>query len=178
MMYKKKYTFLLFFVLILCTVALSGCSTNKMDLYNKTQGIDLSKEKIDTISLGSKENEVKSKFGKPDSIKEDKGTNSTYLTYKDKENGFLQFKIVKGIVEQYLLSGKEYKTEKDISKASTREDVIKAYGKHYYERTDSGVNGNVLGYFDKRNKTNIEFSSDENKKIVGILIENISEQTK
>lgn len=176
MLINIKYKYTIFLSLLLFALILSGCGTkNKMDFYDKTPSIDLSKEKIGTVSIGSKEIEVKNEFGEPDFIENIKDPNSTHLIYgKDKKNSDLKFKIVEGIVDRYLLSSKEYETEKKISSGSSKEDVIEAYGDNYYERTDTGAD--VIGYFDKTNKINIEFTF--NKNVVGILISDVNKDTK
>lgn len=157
--------------LLLFSLFLSGCGTkNKMDFYKETESTDLSNEAIETVSIGSNEKEVLSEFGEPDFLEEEKESKSTHLIYgKD-----LEFKIVEGIVERYLIINKKYQTEKRINTGSSKEDVIDAYGDNYYERTDTGAD--VIGYFDKNNKINIEFSLDSN--VVGILVSDISRDIK
>lgn len=139
-----------------------------MDFYKDTVSTDLSQEKIGAVSIGSYESEVKDEFGKPDSTNKD--TDSTYLIYGEK----LEFKIVNGVVERYLFTNNKYKTVKNIYKGSLKEEVIEAYGDNYYERTDTGAE--VIGYFDKTNKLNIEFTINE--EVVGILISNIRNEIK
>ena len=50
------------------------------------------------------------------------------------------------------------------------EDVIQAYGGNYYEREDSGAR--IIGYFDKTQKVNMEFSFNET--IEGIIVSKIN----
>jgi hypothetical protein len=162
-------SFTLLTILVILSIYLTGCGTkNKMDFYKDTVSTDLSQEKIGAVSIGSDESEVKDEFGKPDSTNKD--TDSTYLIYGEK----LEFKIVNGVVERYLFTNNKYKTVKIIYKGSSKEEVIEAYGDNYYERTDSGAE--VIGYFDKTNKLNIEFTINE--EVVGILISNIRNEIK
>jgi predicted small lipoprotein YifL len=167
MVIKKRLV--LFLLLVIAVVQLTGCGTkNKMDFYDGTKSTDLSQEKIGAVSVGSDESKVREEFGEPDSINRDK--NSTHLIYGEK----LEFKVTNGVVERYLISNNQYKTEKNIYRGSSKEDVVRAYGDHNYKRTDTGAE--VIGYFDKTNKLNIEFTIDE--QVVGILVSDISKEIK
>lgn len=177
-MFKPRYTYLLLFLgLLFFTTILSGCTQNKMDYYNETPSTDLSKEKVGTISIGSKEQNVLNEFGEPDFTEKIQRPQSTYLVYgKNRNNYDLDFRIVGGRVVRYFISSKKYKTEKKISIDSSKEDVIQAYGDNYYERTDTG--SDVIGYFDKKNKINIEFSFDKFNKVIGIIVSKVIEMKK
>ncbi|MFB1049432.1 hypothetical protein [Paraliobacillus sp. JSM ZJ581] len=166
---KHKDTFIISFLLFY--LYLSGCGTkNKIDFYKETENTDLSKEAIETVSIGSKEKEVISAFEKPDLTKKSKNTKSTYLIY----GNALEFKIVEGIVERYSFTNRKYQTDKGIYIGSSKEDVIEAYGDSYYETTDTGAN--IIGYFDKSNQINIEFSLDSD--VIGILVTGINRDIK
>lgn len=168
---KKYIKFALILTLFLFLfVLISGCDKNKMTFYENTKSINLSDENIKSITINSDLSEVKKVFGKPKKIETINSPSSKYYIFDDnKEKGELEFKIIKNKVERYLISDNEFKTSNGIAIGDSKENVIKAYGKNYYERTDTG--SNIIGYFDKKNKLNLEFAMDKNNKINGMLLE-------
>ncbi|MFJ7848624.1 hypothetical protein ACIQZM_00710 [Peribacillus sp. NPDC097206] len=158
-------------ILLLSIIVLSGCgTTNKMDFYENTDSTSLSEE-VNTISLNSTEDKIKEVLGEPDFVEEVEKSKSTYLIYgKDRDNSDIEFQIVNGQVASYFFSNNTYKTSKKITKGSSKEDVIQEYGENYYERDDSGAK--IMGYFDKNQKVNMEFSFNET--IEGIIISKIN----
>ncbi|MFJ7677125.1 hypothetical protein ACIQXQ_03660 [Peribacillus sp. NPDC097198] len=158
-------------ILLLSIIVLSGCgTTNKMDFYENTDSTSLSEE-VNTISLNSTEDKIKEILGEPDFVEEVEKSKSTYLIYgKDRDNSDIEFQIVNGQVASYFFSNNTYKTSKKITKGSSKEDVIQEYGENYYERDDSGAK--IMGYFDKNQKVNMEFSFNET--IEGIIISKIN----
>lgn len=50
----------------------------------------------------------------------------------------------------------KYITQKGIKLGSSKKEVIDVYGENYYEREDTGEE--IIGYFDKTKKVNIEFA--------------------
>lgn len=158
-------------ILLLSIIVLSGCgTTNKMDFYENTDSTSLSEE-VNTISLNSTEDKIKEILGEPDFVEEVEKSKSTYLIYgKDRDNSDIEFQIVNGQVASYFFSSNTYKTSKKITKGSSKEDVIQEYGENYYERDDSGAK--IMGYFDKNQKVNMEFSFNET--IEGIIISKIN----
>ena len=166
------YGILLLILLVSITI-LGGCgTTDKMDFYDNTENTSLS-EKVNTISLNSKEDVVREALGEPDFVEETEKPKSTYLIYgKDKENRDIEFQLVAGKVNRYFFSSNTYKTTKGIMKGNSKEDVLQAYGESYYERNDSGAK--VIGYFDKTKKVNIEFSFNDSEVVEGIMVSEIN----
>ncbi len=66
-----------------------------------------------------------------------------------------------------MISSSKYTLSKGITIGNSKTDVMNAYGKNYYERTDTGAN--IIGYFDKVNNINIEFGMSDNK-VNGIIV--------
>ncbi|RBW68597.1 hypothetical protein [Bacillus taeanensis] len=126
-----------------------------MDFYEDTKSIDLSAEKVKSISIHSTENDVTAAFGKPNDVEEIANPKSKYLSYDEIEFGIAADKVIR-----YYFT-KHYETAKGIKIGDTKEEVIKEYGQNYYERVEGGLN--TVGYFDKENKINIEFGFRENK---------------
>lgn len=151
-------SFMFVFMLIGCDPS----SKNKMEFYESTDSVDLSKENVNTITLDSKENDVINTFGKPNEVKEIKNPLSKYFTYDG-----MEFGIIEGRVFRYYFT-ENYQTSKGITIGDSKEKVIKGYGEKYYERVESGIN--TVGYFDKENMINIEFGFDDNK-VIGAVIE-------
>lgn len=153
--------------LFLLAIILAGCdpsTKDKMEFYSQTKTTDLSKENIRSISIHSSEKKVAEEFGKPDSIENIEMPKSSYYLY-GKIN--VEFRVVNGKVTRYLLSSKKYSTSKGITVGSRKEDVIKAYGDHFYERNDTCAA--IVGYFDKANKINIEFGLNHGQ-VAGIAV--------
>ena len=160
--------------LFLFVLILVGCDSSfkdKMEFYDSTLSINLSDEKMKSISINSSENDVEAVFGKPDFIDKIEKPKSTYYIYgKNETNYDIDFLFVNGEVKRYFISSGKYRTSKGISEGSSKKDVIKAYGENSYERTDSGAT--IIGYFDKENKINIEFGMS-NDKVDGIIVAEI-----
>ena len=168
---RVKFQLLGLFLFVLLLVGCDPSSKDKMEFYDRALSINLSDEKIKSISINSSENEVKGVFGKPDFIDKIKKPKSTYYIYgKNETNYDIDFLFVDGEVKGYFISSGKYSTSKGISEGSSKKDVIKAYGENFYGRTDSGAN--IIGYFDKENKINIEFGMS-NDKVGGIIVAEI-----
>ncbi len=155
----------------------TGCGTvNKMEFYENTKSTNLVEE-VNKISINSSESSIREVFGEPDQIEKpdklDKSqiTKSTYLIYgikSHKDN--ISFELIDGKVVRYFYSSEDYKTSKGIIIGNTKKAIIQAYGKNYYEREDTG--NNVIGYFDKTQKINIEFSLS--KVLEGVIVSKIN----
>ena len=144
---------------------LMGCdplAESKKDFYTSTESINLSEENVNSIILNSTENDVIEAFGKPLSVSEVTKPKSKYLTY----NG-IEFEMTEDKVNRFYFNTK-YRTAKGITVGDTKDDVIQAYGKNFYERVESGQD--TIGYFDKDNRINLEIGFKENK-IVLVIIE-------
>lgn len=46
-------------------------------------------------------------------------------------------------------------TSRGIHRGSSTDDIIAAYGKHHYNRSEQGMN--IIGYIDKKTKRTLEF---------------------
>ncbi|WP_064094041.1 hypothetical protein [Rossellomorea aquimaris] len=157
-------------LLVLCAILLTfltSCdisSKDKMEFYDGTKSTDLSKENILTVPLLSNEHDIKDTFGEPEHMTSITNPKSKYLQYEE-----VEFGLKDGKTFRYYFKG-GYQTEKGINIGKTKEEVIEAYGKSYYERNETG--SRVIGYFDKRNKINMEFTIDEDE-VVGVIVEKI-----
>ncbi len=139
-----------------------------MEFYEGTKSVDLSNEDIKSIPLNSTENKVKDVLGKPDFVIKIENPKSNYYIYgKNEKNYDLEFRLVRGKVKSYLISSSKYTLSKGITIGNSKTDVMNAYGKNYYERTDTGAN--IIGYYDKVNNINIEFGMSDNK-VNGIIV--------
>lgn len=159
---KLKIGTLIFsaFLLLIST----GCdpsSKDKMEYYDNTKGIDLSDENVNSISLNSNENDVLNAFGKPTEITETTNPISKHLAY----NG-IEFEVIEDKVIRYFFKEK-YQTSKRITVGDTKKEVVKTYSENYYERNDTG--SEIIGYFDKDNMINIEFTFEKNK-VEGVIV--------
>lgn len=149
-----------FYILLLpIAIILVGCDLmgqNKNNFYDTTKSIDLSKENINSISFQSTFDDVKREFGEPTEIQQIKKPPYYYIVYKDKNGDeLLDVRFVDDKVQRYMVSTNSLYTASGITVGSSKKDVIEEYGDTFYERTETGVN--VIGYFDKENKINIEF---------------------
>lgn len=59
-----------------------------------------------------------------------------------------------------MTSDGRLETSKGIHRGSSQNDVIAAYGKNYYQRSEQGVN--IVGYIDKNKQQTLEFWLYEN----------------
>src|SRR5690606_39379931 len=100
-------------------------------------------------------------------IEETNEPNDSYLSLgSSKKNINLEVKIVDGKVVRYVLPTAKNETEKNVSLENSKEEIIQHYGQNFYSRTDTGTE--VIGYFDKEQKINLEFSFEDSLK--GILV--------
>jgi len=165
---KRKIILALSFIFIFILIGCEPSSKSKMEYYDQTISIDLSKENINSITLNSVEKDVVRVNGKPASIEAIEKPKSKYYIYgKDGSEDSADFKIADGKVVSIQASNKKYKTVKGLTVGSTKAEIIEAYGKNYYQRTDTGAN--ILGYIDKGHKINLEFSLDHNK-VMGLIL--------
>lgn len=156
--FYRKFTGILSLVIIFSAI-LNGCGTvDNLEFYDDTESTSLSEE-VNTISIGSKEDRLRQVFGEPISVEKPDESNSKYLEYDD-----IEFEIKDGEVVRYFYSNKKYITQKGIKLGSSKEDVIDVYGENYYEREDTGTE--IIGYFDKTKKVNIEFAFSDDLDLV------------
>ncbi len=162
---------ILLFLLSLLLTILTGCGTmDKMEFYDDTKSTKLS-EKVNGISLGITENEVREKLGKPDFIEKSEDKTFSNLIYgQDKEKPEIELQVSDGKVHRYFLVSDKYSSLKGITKGDSKENIITKYGENYYQRDETGLK--VIGYFDKENKVNIEFSLDDT--VEGIMVSKIN----
>ena len=87
--------------------------------------------------------------------------------------GYDYFELKKGIeiavnekseITRFIITDSNLETVKGIKIGDNKEDVIKAYGKNHYFRSEQGAN--IIGYVDKGRDTSIEFWLYENKVIM------------
>ena len=151
-------------VLLLALFVLFGCGTkDKFELLDEMASTDLSAEGVASVQVGSSESEVLTTLGEPIVMEETKKPNAKYLSFgSSKENTDLEVKIVDGKAVRYILPTAKYETEKNVSLANSKEAIIQNYGQNFYSRTDTGTE--VIGYFDKEQKINIEFSFEDSLK--------------
>ncbi|WP_312857265.1 hypothetical protein [Neobacillus endophyticus] len=156
------------FFLILFLVGCDPSSNDKMELYNSTKSIDLSDENIKSIFINSTQDKITDVFGKPNFIEWIKQPKSSYYIFGENDKNYdVDFRLFNGKVTRYFISSDKYATNKGISKGDSKDEVIKAYGKNYYERIDTG--SNIIGYLDKVKKISIEFGLNNNK-VNGIIV--------
>ena len=146
---------------------LIGCdafSESKTEFYNSTESINLSEENISSIKIKSTTNDITGTFGKPVKVNIVTNPTSKHLIYEGIEFGIIDDKVFRYYFNNY------YQTSKGITMSNTKEDVIQAYGKDFYERVESGLD--TIGYFDKVNMINLEIGFKENKAVL-ITIEKV-----
>ncbi|MFG6115447.1 hypothetical protein ACGTN9_09675 [Halobacillus sp. MO56] len=142
---------------------LTGCtSKDKMDFYDQIYSSDLTAEGIQEVSLGASEQKLGEIFGTPEKVEEVDTPPSRHYVYDN-----LEFKVEGGSVTGYILSHERYATARNVTIGDTKEHIIEAYGKNYYERTDTGAA--IIGYFDKQLERNIEFTFNE-EVLTGIMV--------
>ena len=164
----RKQRLFIGIVLLLALFVLSACGTkDKLELLDETASTDLSAESVASVHVGSSESDVLKTLGEPIVMEETKEPKATYLSFgSSKKNIDLEVKIVDGKVVRYILPTAKYETEKNVSLENSKEEIIQHYGQNFYSRTDTGTE--VIGYFDKEQKINLEFSFEDSLK--GILV--------
>lgn len=170
-MNKKIRVGLLFLstFLLLLTIGCDPSSKDKMEFYDSTKSTGLSNENVESISLNSKEMEVTDVFGEPKEIREIKNPPSKYLAYDEIEFGIIDEKVT------IYFFNDNYSSSRGTKTGDSKEKVIETYGEDYYERTDTGLE--IIGYFDKEEMINIEFSFLDNK-VNGIMVEKVKGREK
>lgn len=58
-------------------------------------------------------------------------------------------------ITRFIITDDSLQTAKGIRIGQKKEDIIQAYGNHYYSRSEQGVN--IIGYVDKKRESSIEF---------------------
>ncbi|QTM98268.1 hypothetical protein ERJ70_02410 [Sediminibacillus dalangtanensis] len=157
--------------LVSCTILICGCESNEvMDYYEETKSTDLSEIAINTLTLNDTDTQVKEVLGEPDFTETVEQPPSTYYLYGDDEQVYdLDVRLVDGKVKRFFLSKNNFSSGIGDLIGKPEQAVYKLFGDDYYERTDTGTD--VIGYFDKPNKINMEFTVDET--VTGIIVSEI-----
>ncbi|WP_443128580.1 hypothetical protein [Gracilibacillus sp. D59] len=159
------------FLFLFFLIFLVGCdltSKEMTEFYDQTPSVDLAEEAIKSVSINSDENKVIEVFGKPNFIETIQRPKSRYYIYgKDKTEYHVGFRLANGEVKRYSILSSEFTTSKGIGKGDSKQDVLQAYGKNYYEREETGAN--IIGYIDKVHKINIEFGMSGDQ-VNGIIV--------
>ncbi|WNB93374.1 hypothetical protein [Bacillus sp. NEB1478] len=142
----KNSSFLLFVSILLL---LTSCSLfqNKRAIVADTASTDLFEENIDGIALGT--NIKTSTFIKVHKIEND--NSNSYNLVNDKYHILTNNKDEITFIE----GDEKIKTGKGVKHGDSINQVIKKYGKNYYEYTLQGVK--TIGYVDHKNKCKIDF---------------------
>ncbi|WZX99204.1 membrane lipoprotein lipid attachment site-containing protein [Bacillus sp. FSL W7-1360] len=164
----KKYLLVLVMAIIL-----SGCgTTSQLNFYDETLSTDLSDENLLGVSLDMSEDILLEKVGKPDFENSVEDPPTTYLIYGSSEDEYeFEFMIddQNKRVKRYFIRQEGYETARNIEVGSSVTELIAAYGDSYYEREDTG--SQVIGFFDKENQVNMEFSTSDNVVLSYIVID-------
>lgn len=140
---------------------LSGCGTiNKTEYYDQVESTDLINENLKSVTIGSSVQEIEREFGEPRTIHQTKNPEATYYNYGDSNDRVdLEFKVVDNSVERYVIYSSRHESARSIRIGHSIDEVIQAYGDHYYERKDTGMK--IIGYYDHINHVDIEFGIDD-----------------
>jgi len=170
----KSYFLFVFPLILLLLPSCDPSSTPKEKYYSSTKTTNLELENVKSVSIGSSKYDVASCLKKkPKSIEvTEQPLYTTFIYGKSTEKYDVEFKIVDNKVSRYDLLSNKYATEKGIHTGDSKQSVVRAYGKNYYEREDTGAT--IIGYFDKTHKLNIEFSLDDKDKVGGVLVQRIN----
>ncbi|WP_053217256.1 hypothetical protein [Virgibacillus senegalensis] len=162
---------MLLLIIMIGSILVSGCGSNeKKDFYEETKSTDLSDVTIHSLTLNSTDKQVEEVFGEPDFTETVEEPPSTYYIYGEDEKFYdLDIKLVDGKVKRFFLANNNFHSELGDLIGKSKQAVFQMFGSDYYERTDTGAD--VIGYFDKQNKTNIEFTID--KVVTGIIVSEI-----
>jgi hypothetical protein len=116
---------------------------------------------MNSVSLSSHEEAVIKSFGVPENVHEISSPKTKYLVYKDMKSVWklMRFSVIS--------SQGTIVPPKESLKGDSRVKVMKTYGPNYYERTDTS--SDIIGYLDKQQGINIEFSFHRNN-LVGIIL--------
>ncbi|MDO6849871.1 hypothetical protein Q4S57_18170 [Priestia megaterium] len=170
----KSYFLFVFPLILLLLPSCDPSSTPKEKYYSSTKTTNLELENVKSVSIGSSKYDVASCLKKkPKSIEvTEQPLYTTYIYGKSTEKYDVKFKIVDNKVSRYDFIISKYDTQKGIHTGDSKQSVVRAYGKNYYEREDTGAT--IIGYFDKTHKLNIEFSLDDKDKVGGVLVQRIN----
>ena len=118
-----------------------------------TKTTDLSKENIEGLFLNDNFNreEITKNYGK----KTEQSRNVTGYDYFELKKGIEIVVNEKGNIKRFIITDNNLETVKGIKIGDNKEDVIKAYGKNHYFRSEQGAD--IIGYVDKERNTSIEF---------------------
>ena len=118
-----------------------------------TKTTDLSKENIEGLFLNNDFNseEITKKYGK----KTEQSRNVTGYDYFELKKGIEIAVNEKGKITRFIITDSNLETVKEIRVGNKKEDVIKAYGKNHYFRSEQG--SDIIGYVDKKRGISIEF---------------------
>ena len=118
-----------------------------------TKTTDLSKENIEGLFLNDDFNseEITKKYGK----KTEQSRNVTGYDYFELKKGIEIAVNEKGKITRFIITDNNLETVKGIKIGDNKEDVIQAYGKNHYFRSEQGAD--IIGFVDKERSTSIEF---------------------
>jgi hypothetical protein len=162
--FSKRNILLFILATSLVVMLLGGCIGDRESMIPKIPSTSLVNESIDEIKLLDSIHSVDfvEKYGKElETI-----PNSKY-NYYNLKNKLVIATNKKGEIVRISTPSKDasFQTSKGISISSTRDEIIKIYGKNQYERSDE-LGYKVLGYIDNQNKRTIEFFFTEQEGIL------------
>ena len=156
----------LIFATLIFVCLLGGCGTDNN--YDEVESTNLADVKVQGIQLGSSRDELIHAFGKPDFVEKIEQPKSIYYIYGETSESYdIDFRVVDNQVQRYFFTKDKFENSYSHLIGQSKEDVLNVLGDHYYERKDTGAD--VIGYFDKQNRWNIEFTFEEND-VVGVLV--------
>ena len=111
-----------------------------------TKTTDLSKENIEGLLLNDDFNseEITEMYGK----KTEQSRNVTGYDYFELKKGIEIAVNKKGKITRFIITDSNLETVKGIKIGDNKEDIIKAYGKNHYFRSEQGAD--IIGYVDKQ----------------------------
>jgi hypothetical protein len=118
-----------------------------------TKTTDLSKENIEGQLLNDDfySEKITKKYGK----ETEQSRNVTGYDYFELKKGIEIAVNGTGKITRFIITDSNLETVKGIRIGDKKEDVIRAYGKNHYFRSEQGAD--IIGYVDKKSDTSIEF---------------------
>ncbi|WP_019244229.1 MULTISPECIES: hypothetical protein [Bacillus] len=124
-----------------------------------TKNTDLHNERVEGIHLNENINDKKitARYGEISGESRDVVDYNYYMLREGLEIATDK----QGMITRFIVTDKHLATARGIKLGDSKNDVIKNYGKNYYNRFEQGMN--IVGYIDKKKQKTIEFWMIDNK---------------
>ncbi|OXB94643.1 hypothetical protein [Parageobacillus galactosidasius] len=171
-----KANIILCLITIIMFSILTSCSRSQY--FQNTKSTDLSNESFGGLRLHDNIYDASflKLYGEQRELSQDNNLYNYYRPLPDLEIGTIIKGSRKGEIVRLIIGFEESQkkesklhTAKGITIGSKKDDILRAYGKNYYKRSEQGVE--IIGYVDRKQHATLEFWLDHKDRVFEIRLD-------